>query len=286
MRGIILVTAILAWSGLALAESSSELSEAEKRALAAEIEREIDQARKEIDLAARELAALHRQKFALGKGSNKAMLGVLLDGSDASNGLEIVGVTPGGGAAAAGMQAGDRIVSINGVDVGTVEQPRKALGTQMQKIEPGDAVAVVYMRGDERVETSIETQARTIHMLALLDEQLDVQKLGLEDLRVDLKELGSELAATVGELPEMNHHMWVGHAPGSAGLMAVSGELASYFDVEEGVVLREVAPGSELQPGDVLLAVGDTAITGLEHCWPGSRSRPRPAYSGMDANAH
>ena len=241
-------------SGVVQADSSPKLEPEEKAALIIEIEEEIERARQEIDVAARELAKLHQKKYAMGHGSNKAMLGVLLEGEkEQPGGVEIIGVTPGGGAAAAGMQAGDSIVAIGGKSLADDPHPRKTLGRVMSEVSPGDSVEVVYMRGGEQVETQIATQVRSVHMLALLDEQLVEQSLGLKDLQVDLQmelgDLGSEIRSALSA-PDM-------------ALLPVEGELASYFDVDEGVVVREVTSDAEVKPGDVLLRIGDTEVTDI-----------------------
>ena len=239
-------------SGVVQADPTPKLEPEEKAALIIEIEEEIERARQEIDVAARELAKLHKKKYAMGSGSNKAMLGVLLDGEkDQPGGVEIIGVTPGGGAAAANMQAGDRIIAIGGESLADDPHPRKTLSRVMSDVSPGAEVDVVFMRGDERVETSIATQARSVHMLTLLDEELVEQSLGLKDLQVDLQmelgELGSEIRSAL--------------SAADMALLPVDGELASYFDVDEGVVVREVTADSEVKPGDVLLSIGDTDVT-------------------------
>jgi len=128
------------------ADAEAPVSDAQTQEIVQEIELEIERAREQIDAAARELANLHKKKYALGSSGNKAMLGVLLDGNDEHAGLEIVGVTPGGGAAAAGMQAGDRIIAIGGVSVENDPSPRKTLGGVMHEVEPGEDVTLVYLR--------------------------------------------------------------------------------------------------------------------------------------------
>ena len=256
MRTVLILAALAFGSAAVQADTSAAMDAEEKAQFMAEIEQEIERARQEIDSAARELAKLHQQKYAMGSRSNRAMLGVLLDGSkDQPGAVEIIGVTPGGGAAVAGMRAGDRIIVIGGVSLEDEPHPRKTLSRVMGDITAGDDIDLVYMRGDERVETTIATEARSVHMLALLDERLADKALELEelnmdldmDLQMELKDLGSEIRSAL-------HHS-------SHALMAVSGDLAEYFDVDEGVVVREVTADSEVKPGDVLLSIGDTDIT-------------------------
>ncbi len=264
MYKTLVVAALLLINLYTFAEAEQVISAAEQREIVEEIEVEIERARQQIDAAARELASLHTKKYALGSNSNKAMLGVLLDGHDEQGGLQIVGVTPGGGAAAAGLQAGDRIVAISGVSVEEDPHPRKALAKVMQNVAAGDDVTVFYLRDGEPVETTVTTQARAVHMITLLDEQLGEKALDLGSLTIDLKELGSDLSAAVVDLPHIERQVWVQHSSSKHALMSVSGPLAKYFDVDEGVIVHHVADSSELQPGDVLLNIAGNTISNLE----------------------
>jgi S1-C subfamily serine protease len=69
------------------------------------------------------------------------------DGEDAPGAVVAV-VTPGGGAAAAGLQAGDRITSVNEDTVRTVSELQGTIGTY----SPGDTVTVTFVR-DGRTQT-------------------------------------------------------------------------------------------------------------------------------------
>lgn len=266
MYRVYLALGLLLLCGWTHADDTKAMTKAEQQEVMQELEREIEHARQQIDVAARQLANLHKKKYALGGSGNRAMLGVLLDGED--GGLEIVGVTPGGGAAAAGMQAGDRIIEIGGVAMDEASYPRKALGRVMRDVVPGDDVALVYLRDGERVPTTVATQARDVHMIALLDEKLDAklgeQALDLGDLKIELQELGADITTAIAANPNVDRQMWIQHASTAHALMPVRGELAKYFDVDEGVVVRHVAPDSELQPGDVLLEIAGTSITQLQ----------------------
>ncbi len=85
-----------------------------------ELEARLDEARKQLDEAAKRLAEIHEQSFensrqAYGQAyalnfTQRAMLGVLLDGD--AGGVALVGVTPGSGAADAGLKSGDKLIVI------------------------------------------------------------------------------------------------------------------------------------------------------------------------------
>src|SRR5262245_31941270 len=92
----------------------------------ADIEQQLEAARKRLDAAAREVADLSMKLSGNvmtevmpfpGMGPPKAVLGINLGGrgdKERSDGVEVVSVSPGGGAAQAGLKAGDVLVEVNG----------------------------------------------------------------------------------------------------------------------------------------------------------------------------
>jgi len=224
------------------------------------LEQEIEQAREQLDQAARQLAELHKQKYNMGDGEKKAMLGILLHQGSEKPGVALVGVTPGSGAQEAGLRSGDLIVEVGDVSLSDAEKPHRALSEFMQGVEPGDDVKVVYMRGDERRETNVATKARSAHIVAMLGTGL----AGLEDLDIDLSGIDHEIEAALSHLPDVRKEIWM-HAGGSRhGLMAVEGDLADYFDVSQGVIVLEPAAGSMLKAGDVILSIDGTDVGGVD----------------------
>ena len=220
-----------------------------------ELERQIDEMRQQIDEAARKLADLHTKKYAMGSGSKKAMLGILLGEGSAQKGVELVGVTPGGGAEQAGMQAGDLIVQLNDLSLPEAESPMRALSRYMKEVAPGDDVTVVYERDDEQRTATITTQARSVHMLKLITENLGNLDFDF-DLDLDIEKL-------VG-LGNVQKHIVMHKDKSSRRLLAVSGDLAAYFDVDQGVIVLEPPEGSEFKAGDVLLKVADKDIEDIK----------------------
>jgi S1-C subfamily serine protease len=224
-----------------------------------DLEQQIDEMRQQIDEAARQLADLQTKKYAMGTGSKKAMLGILLGEHSNQDGVELVGVTPGGGAKQAGLQAGDLIVQLNDLSLTETDNPMRALSKYMKDVAPGDELIVVYERDDQRQTTTITTQARSAHMLQLITENLENLDLDF-DLNLDLD---LDLEKLIG-LSDMEKQVWVHKDETSKRLMAVSGDLAAYFDVKEGVIVLEPPTGSELKAGDVLLTVAGEDIADLE----------------------
>ena len=218
-----------------------------------EFERKIEEARRQIDEAAKVLAELHTKQYALGSGQKKAMLGVLLAEGSHDGGLEIDGVTPGGGAEQAGLQSGDLIVKLDDVPLSKVDSPMSEVSKYMKGITPGDVVNVDYERNGKRQSVALTTQARSKYAMKILSDKMD-------DLDIDID---IDLEGLIGM--QDGHHKTIafkGHSP--KRLLAVSGDLAAYFDVKEGVVVIAPPADSDLKGGDVLLNIAGDDIESLE----------------------
>ncbi len=171
--------------------------------------------------------------------ARRAMLGVLL-GDPTEGGVEIVGVTPGGGAAAAGLQSGDKIVVIGDVALAGEKRPQRTLSAYMKKVIPGDAVDVTYLRDGESEEVAIVTRAEGEHIAQFFDKDFDF------DFNFDFGGMAPGVA--VKTVVKSNQ------------LMAVDGDLAEYFDVDSGVVVIEPPADGDIKAGDVLLEIGGETV--------------------------
>ena len=125
-----------------------------------EFDRQLEEARQQVDEAAKVLGELYRQKYSIKGGENKAMLGIMLGDKASPDGVELFGVTPGGGAEQAGLEAGDVIVKLDDLSLSDVDSPMKAMSGYMKGVAPGDKVSVVFERDGESNEVMLTTQAR------------------------------------------------------------------------------------------------------------------------------
>ena len=222
-------------------------TQAQAGGAASELERNIEEARRQLDEAAQRIKELYTQKYGRSKGGKRAMLGILLGDRTADEGVEIVGVTPGGGAEAAGMQAGDVIVRIGDLSLADTPSPMRGLTRYMKDVAPGDEVQVEFMRGDESQEVAIITRSKGAHVSEFIDNlDFDIKFDGLDEM--------PGLINKVIHQQELAAHK----------LMAVDGDLARYFDVDAGVIVLHPDAGSRLKAGDVLLQVGDVEISDLQ----------------------
>ncbi|MEM7518557.1 MAG: PDZ domain-containing protein [Planctomycetota bacterium] len=91
-----------------------------------------------------------------GRDSVRAYTGTIPDYATDIEGLLLGGVMEGGPAAEAGLEKGDVIVHFAGQDIKNIYDYTYALDA----VKIGVAVKVVYLRGDERIETELLPRAR------------------------------------------------------------------------------------------------------------------------------
>lgn len=281
--------------GLALMTSSAMLSaqpDGEDSAEREELRQQIQQARTEMAEAARRMARLQRQLGAddrrvevvrlrpdestesdqhapswiedheeITLGKLPPRIGVLLGGADSGSVSEVVGLTPGGGAEAAGIEQGDRLVSVNGESVseGTPERIRDAL----EGVEAGTRVPVVVEREGQQLTFDVETTSVI----------RDVRVFGLRSA----PEAG-EFEREIVIMRPKGPHAGEGAGPPTppfpprAPLFSMLGQdsdlisnhagLEPYFGTAEGVVVLRIDPENDfdLRDGDVVLRLDDETI--------------------------
>jgi len=137
------------------------------------VREELSRAHRELREASREIAEAHRE---LSRGSRehhlvrqinlgeRAVIGVVL-GRESAEGVEIIGVSPGGPAEQAGLQTGDLLVSIGGErldgrDIGGQERGRETLFRVLDDVEAGDTLAVSVLRDGEPLEFEVTAEQR------------------------------------------------------------------------------------------------------------------------------
>ena len=190
-------------------------------------------------------------------------LGILM--SPQSGRHEVLGLTPGGGAEAAGIQRGDRVISVNGVEMSLESSVADAL----DGIEPGDAVSVTVDRDGETRSFDVETSEPGRNIRAMVHRFAS----GEEGLR-HLEALGEEITLRAdrivlhGDAPDAPAAPF---APRLPGLFVLGGDshlvgnhegLAPYFGTGDGVVVLRIDEDNalKLQDGDVILSIDGEAV--------------------------
>lgn len=181
-------------------------------------------------------------------------LGVLLGGSGTDQANEIVGLTPGGGAEAAGLQRGDLLVSVNGQAVGT-DLPGD-IREILTEVEAGTTVPVVVERDGERLNFDVETSS------ALRDVHVMIERMAPEGDGKERKFVfrGPDALSPMPPLPP--------RAPRFSGLgrnsdlISNHAGLEPYFGTADGVVVLRIDPDNafDLRDGDVVLSLDNETV--------------------------
>jgi len=126
--------------------------------------RELSEATREVARAHRDLARSdrhrHREIIRHVNLGDRAVIGVVL-GAETEDGIKIIGVSPDGPAERAGLQQGDKLVSISGIDLtGAESSARQSIYDVMGEAEDGEELAVVAMRDGETLELTVTAEQR------------------------------------------------------------------------------------------------------------------------------
>lgn len=293
-------TLLIAFTALMLAaphtvvaqdDGNAEAS-AEEKVRREALKEELEQARRKVAEAAREIARIQRQladaevadiqferleaikgvKGELSRmqahideelvremGMTRPRLGVLLGGKDDAN--EIVGVTPGTGADKAGIQTGDRLISINGKNVDASEH--SSLRAAMDGIEAGDSVPVEIERAGERITLDVEVSSAARHFRVITHDtpgpphapeapRIEREVIVVGDERHWIPEPPMPPLPT--DLAGLGRH---------SDLISNHAGLEPYFGTAEGVVVLRIDADNplKLEDGDVVLMIDGEAVS-------------------------
>ena len=216
----------------------------------AEVEQQLAAARDRLDMAARDVAELSSQlgdsmgrRGAPGRlllMTPRAILGVQIEPRAGVAGAQVVAVSPGGPAAAAGIEAGDVITGIDGTDLAKDAQPARTLVERMRELKPGTKV---------KLRVTHAGKPREFEILPRLVPPNREVAIAVEDAgegRVIERRILRNLAGLE--------------------LATLSPRLGGYFGAKAGVlVVRAGNPLFKLEDGDVITAVGDRESTSAVH---------------------
>lgn len=230
-------------------------------------------------------------------GVQRARLGISLEAdreeSEEARGARVSDVLDGGPADRAGLRRGDVITRVGGQSLseplpGDAEDdvhpgasaPVQRLVALARDLEPGEEVEIEYLRDGERRTVTLEAEELSDRHRGRFD--MSALHGDTERLRERMRELtdgarawsfrgepGGELRIRRGA-PEGGELRIFGRpgvlTPGGAfglELVAINPALGEYFGADEGVLVANVdaQSGLGLEPGDVVLAVGDRAVT-------------------------
>ena len=252
-------------SAIALAATTQVAAAAETQDKA-QLQQQLDAARGRLDDAAREVADLSRKLYGddmegmpmppPGGPPRGAMLGINIGGGpDLAEGVEVMGVSPSGPAAAAGLRTGDVIVAIDGKPLkkSADRAASRQLVEQMRSTQPGQKVKVDYLRDGKKLSTTVTTVAAEPPMARMLREHMPM----LEGMRIP------------PDFEDMLH-------PGGRGfraleLVPVTPKLGQYFGTDRGLLVVKAPPPAQgaagLEEGDVILTIGGRTPENPRHAF-------------------
>jgi predicted metalloprotease with PDZ domain len=221
------------------------------------LEKRLEDAQQRLEAAAREVAELSAEaggpqamrefEFLL-PSPRRAMLGVNLGGTEANgSGVRVNGVSPGGAAAEAGVQAGDVIVAIDAKPVAI----GRDLVAAMKDVEPGQKVALELRRDGNPVKVTVV--ARPMDQVFMSAPTMVVAGSSAMQALPPMP----PMPPMAGMAFESGHH-WLLQGWSDAELVEVTPALGRYFGTDKGVLVAR-APSDDalgLQDGDVIVAIG------------------------------
>ena len=207
---------------------------------------------------------------------SRATLGVMLapsEGAGAAPGVAVEAVTPGGGAALAGVQPGDRLLTVNGRKVATSAEVIAA----MAEVKPGDAVKVESLRDGKPRNFEIVSQQREARVM-IIREEGDAAGRGPQGPGETRVRGPRGPRGPHGMQPPMvfMHGGPMEGAPehfelrldgplAELELATLTPALGRYFGTEKGVLVVHANGVLKLQDGDVLRAIGGRAPADEQH---------------------
>ncbi len=170
------------------------------------------------------------------------------------DGVKIAGVTPGGPADDAGLKSGDTIVSLN--DQSVAKDSRRAsfdeLSRLMDEIEPGDKVAVRYVRDGTEHTSDVVTGEVSPYAFAFSFDDGDF------NFDFDLEDLpgfhGGHFDVRLGRWRDIE-------------LVSLTPKLGQYFGTDEGLLVVRAPDDDELQlvDGDVIVSIDGRSPKSPKH---------------------
>jgi S1-C subfamily serine protease len=235
-----------------------------------DLESQLQAARQQLEAAAREVAQLSAQ---LGQSAiarvqslrTRAVLGLQLRTDPGQQSAIIVGVSPGGPAAEAGLATGDVIVGLNGAQISGPNASRQVVD-RMSTIKPDAKVSVKVMRDGKPMEFRVTPRASVVEFFP-----------------------GFSGPGFSGPQPVQNFELRRDDGSGVAAvfegmeLADLTPALGEYFGTAQGVLVIRVPHDGEilkLQDGDVIISIdgrvpenGSHATRILRSYQPGEKIR-------------
>ena len=247
---------------MALAERRESASEEYEARMREAEQRMAEAARQMAQLSMLKLPQVERIERAI-LGNRGPVLGVTVGGynnPEPVEGVEILGVTPGGAAQDAGLRAGDVLTSVNGesLTAETGMAAKDALLDFMSGVEEGDELDFEFLRGGRTNSVTVSPRPIEFHSIAI---QLDGENIVVPDVHV--------VSSRNDRGGAMSGFVWLGQEGGFGDMEMVklTERLGTYFGAEDGLLVVR-APGNEalkLEDGDVILNIHGRTPDSVSH---------------------
>lgn len=245
-------------ASLALLAATAGAAETKSESSRSDTEEKLQAAQKRLDEAAREVANLsmslsgevgpHVMRMQR-MMANRAVLGINVGGREnesRQDGVEIQSVSPGGGAAEAGLKAGDVLTEINGKALKQAgdQSPRQLLLAQMREVKAGDKVTVKYQRAGKPGIATVTAEAAPAPMFSFP-------------------------APGVPPVPGVPHFAFsrLDGVFGAAEFVKLTPKLGQYFGSDKGLLVVRAPSDSRLQleEGDVIVDIDGRVPSSAAH---------------------
>jgi C-terminal processing protease CtpA/Prc len=201
---------------------------------------------------------------------DRPRLGMLV--SNVNGGYRVAGVTPGVGAEAAGIKAGDQLLKVNGKSLSA----GLSVADAMEGAAVGDTVPVVVERDGEQLAFDVQTSdsASTVEWVTsgqAIEGDIDIEIEGIDLEGSEQEFVVIKMGDDEGRKPHRMKHP--GRPPkfrmpglfalgGNSQLVSNNAGLTPYFGTDKGVLVINIDPKNTLglSPGDVVLAVAGEAV--------------------------
>ena len=264
----ILLTAILTFVPISQSLAQSDEEAAQREALA-EAQQSLQEAAARVAELSSDLSPARSQVFNFLKDSKRAMLGVSIASSseDEKAGANVQAVSPGGPAEKAGLETGDKLLSINGQLLGGDGNAASEVLEILSELMPGDEVVIEYERDNVIADTVVVAERRTPALLAPIAPLTSLSH-GKIIINTDDSQIPKQFSINASDFPDSNTNaavFLIAESRFYSGLELVNlnnTDLANYFNNENGLLVVDVPEDFpiDLRGGDVLQSIDGRSV--------------------------
>lgn len=237
----------------------------------------------------------------------RPVIGVVLSPDDVA-GVRISGVTPNGGGARAGLQAGDRIVTIKGKQVQGASGDKRLQEAQklLSGLSSDSAVRIGYVRDGKPASVEVTPQVdQAVYILqkdgSLMRAEGNVRMMHDDDGQLQVTADSFDVAPAPGVPPKVRHEI-IRIGPGIAckgkdcdmpalmsafrwnglNLATVDKQLGRYFGTDRGVLVLSNGELDGLQAGDVVQRIDGKAVASPREAMAAMGNKPGGTTVSID----